>query len=204
MFSMACRKNQTKDPTPATIQWSKVAVKGEGLISAFYGDINEQMIVGTNLNLLKTSDKGATWKTVARNIDQVREFVVSGDSLIAISLGKDLFSFDKGDSWQLLSYDRMLDLDKIQVLEVVTTNNNIYKYIQNADGENALPYDVLMSSDNRVSWKNVFPYKHYITDIYVDNSDKVYLGIWGATWNGQSFVSTNPPDDAIIYYGQTK
>jgi len=83
--------------------------------------------------------------------------------------------------------------------QVVTSKNDIYKFVHNADGENALPSDVLLSGNNGRSWQNVFPYKHYITSIHVDNSDKVYLGVSGATWKDGSFFQNNP-DDAIIYY----
>ncbi len=200
---IGCKKPQHSEPPSADIQWSKIIIKGEGSITAIYGNIDEQMIVGTNLNIVRTIDSGRTWIAVARNVDQIRKFTTSGDSLMAIADagdGNDYYSLDNGASWQILDYDRASDDNKNQVL---TSKGHIYKFELHYDGELGLPSDVLMSSDNGLSWKNVFPYKHGINRIYVDKLDKIYIGTSDATWNGISFVSKNP-EDAVLYFTKGK
>lgn len=201
LLFVGCSKEQNSGSTPTDMQWNKIVIKGEFAVFAMYGNIDEYLLAGTDLNLLKTTDKGLIWKTVISRIDQIREFSLNGDTLIAIGLGKDFYSFDEGDTWQLLLPDRLPKTNQ-RPAEVKTSNNYIYKYIHNADGENGLPSDVLLSTDNGLSFKNVFPYQHYITSIYADNTDKVYLGIYGLVWKPDlpGFASANDPEDAIIYY----
>jgi len=76
-------------------------------------------------------------------------------------------------------------------MQVSTSNNHIYKFVLNADGENGLPSDVFLSTDNGRTKQNVFPYKEYIT------------GIGSVTWKESGFF-LNGTHDAIIYYTRGK
>lgn len=196
LLSVGCRKNQNNDPPPVDIQWNKIIIKDEIAVSSFYGDIDNEMIIGTTHNILKTTDKGATWVKVAQNVNSVQEFIVNGDSLLAISGWPNYYSLDNGNTWQVVSREILPN----DLKQVVTSKNDIYKYVLNVDGENGLPSDVLLSGDNGTTWQNVFPYKHYIQGIHVDKADKVYLGVWGGiTWKDERFFANNT-QEAIIYY----
>ncbi len=172
-----CSKSQNNAPSD-DVEWNKIIFKDQISVTAFYGNINDQMIVGTDKGLFKTTDKGVTWKTTITRIDQVRKFVAIRDTIFGISLGSDLYSLDEGDSWRLLNYDIVPSLDHPPV---ISSENVIYKFVTVPQGENALPSKLLQSTDNGVSWKNIFPYNQYITSLYIDNTDKLYVGAWGAT-----------------------
>jgi hypothetical protein len=198
-FFVGCEKKENSKLPAPIVQWNKIVIKDEFQVSAIYGDIDREMIIGTNQNILKTADSGRTWINVAQNVNTIREFRVSGDTLLGISGWPNYYSLNNGTSWQVLGKEMTPDSSKW----IVTIGNLSYKIIHHADGENALPNDVLQSSDNGETWQSVFPYQHYITKMYADNFGKLYLGIWGATWNGTGFISNNP-DDAIMYYVRGK
>jgi len=196
-LSSQCQKKQTA--AQDQIQWNKIVIKDELAVDAIYGNIYDRLIIGANLKILKTVDSGKTWITVAGNLDQIREFTANGDTLFAVSDGKDYFSLNNGDTWQLLAYDRVRRTNPNQIS---TSKGYLYKFVGHSQGEDALPAEVLMSFDQGMSWKNVFPFKHYITSIYADKQDKIYMGAFGVTWdeNRSTFLALKNPVDAIIYY----
>ena len=196
LLSSQCQKKQTDAQNQ--IHWNKILIKGEITVSAIYGNIFEKMIIGTNQNILETTDSGRTWKTVAANVDKIDQFDNEGDTLFAISLGKDYFSLNNGNEWHLLAYDRIRNYNT----QVSTSKGDLYKFILTSVGEQGLPAEVQHSSDNGVSWQNVFPFKNYIMSIYADKQDKIYLGAWGVTWDESKsyFVELKNPEDAILYY----
>lgn len=197
LLSLGCKKIYN-EPQPAGLQWSKIVIKDEYLVSATYKNINGQIIAGTNQKIVRTTDRGNTWTVVARDVNQIREFIVDKDTLFAIADWFDYYSLDDGISWQVLNYDRI----SINKSQIASNGKYMFKLVRNADGENALPTDVLMSEDNGRSWINIYPYKNYITSIYVDNQNKIYLGMSGHVWdnNTRRFLEPNNPYDAIIYY----
>jgi hypothetical protein len=196
LFSLACQKKHNNTSAQPDIKWAKIVIKGELSVKSFYGDIDKEMIVGTDQSILKTTDGGKTWTKVARDIGMVFEFIVKGDTLFGLAGRPTYYSIDNGDSWQVLEELRIPN----RPMQVATSANDLYKFVLNADGENGLPSDVFLSIDNGSSWQNIFPYKHYITGIYVDKADKVYLGVWGdVTWKDWAFFP-NGTKEAIIYY----
>lgn len=194
-----CRSHHDPDNAESAIEWNKMTIKGELSVGTFYGDIDKELIVSTDVNIFKTTDGGKTWRKVAQNVNKVRQFYLNGDTLFAISGWPNYYSLDDGESWQMMSIEIPWDSPK----QVITSDHRFFEYVMHADGENALPSQVLYSSDNGSTWKDVFPYKHYITSIYLDAQDKVYVGAGGFTWTESGFVSNNP-DDAIIYYTRKK
>jgi photosystem II stability/assembly factor-like uncharacterized protein len=196
---VACSKPGKIDVI-TSMQWKKVVLPGEGLIVSFYGDIHESMVVSTNLKILKTADGGQTWQTVATNFEANR-FIKERDTLFAdVHEEKSYYSLDNGDSWHRLSYGRIFSMNR--PTQVKTSTNQIYKLEYRSVGEQAYPTIVLSAKHGSTNWKNVFPFNHYLSSIYVDAKDRIYLGGLGAEWKGENrgFVSKEPADDALIYY----
>jgi len=102
LLSVGCGKNQNNEPPPSDIQWTKIVIEDEFHVRSFYGDIDKEMIIGTNQNILKTTDKGLTWKKVAQNINMVYEFILKEDTLFGLSGWPNYYSLDEGDTWHVI------------------------------------------------------------------------------------------------------
>lgn len=197
LLSTGCKKVHN-EPAPADLKWSKIVIKNEYFVSAIYKNNNGQIIAGTNQNIVRTADSGNTSIVVARNVNQIREFVNVKDTLFAIADWFDYYSLNDGISWQVLDYDKI----SVNKSQIASNDKYMFKLVHNSNGELTTPTDVLMSEDNGRSWRNIYPYKNDITSVYVDNQNKIYLGMSGRVWDNNTgwFVEPNNPSDAIIYY----
>ena len=106
---------------------------------------------------------------------------------------------DSGETWQPLWAN--LDISGT-VLTAKSSSGIYYKLQSHADGEIGLPTSVQESTDNGKTWHDIFPYKNMIYSIYIDNTDRVYLGMNDWKWNGQtgSFDASMQPGNSILYY----
>jgi photosystem II stability/assembly factor-like uncharacterized protein len=181
--------------------WTKVTVLDALTIYCLYGNIDHELVIGGLNEIKKTKDGGKNWSTVKVDVTayELREHQ---DTLLAISLYnsgyQDFYSLDNGDTWTLKKTKSLEDLRT----RVVTTSNGIMYKIVDPRTYPKQPDSVLKSTDGGNSWEDIFPYKHYIYSIYLDKTDRLYIGVIGWEWKEETKVfDTNTEDNnAILYY----
>lgn len=178
-------------------KWERLVIEGEGVVYSIYGSIEKSMLAGTLSNVVRSEDGGKTWQQVLAVQSPVGEFRTSGDTLLAITNFADYYSLDRGLTWS----QHEIDLLTTHKDSIRSSSGNWYKIKQSQSGELANPSQVLESADGGKSWKNIFPYQHLIYTIYLDSSDRLYIGTNNWPWNEEkkSFEQV-AEKDAIIYY----
>lgn len=199
LFSFSCEMNQVGEKNINS--WTKVIVPNTLTIYSLYGNIDHELVIGGLSEIVKTKDGGKNWSTVKVDVTayELREHQ---DTLLAISLYnssyQDFYSLDNGNTWILKRNKSLVDLRT----RVVTTSNGIMYKIVDPGTYPKQPDSVLKSTDGGNSWEDIFPYKHYIYSIYLDKTDRLYIGVIGWDWKEETKVfDTNTEDNnAILYY----
>jgi photosystem II stability/assembly factor-like uncharacterized protein len=178
------------------VEWETVEFANEGAIYAIQGDLRDYLLLSTISKILRTDDGGKTWNVVANHISPVGDFLPINNDLYAITNDVDYVSRDQGRTWLAVEFD----------LELVQREQNfsdskrtLYSAVRHYDGELGLPTTLLRSLDGGDSWEMIFPYKRIFYSWYVDGHDRIYIGTWGAVWDGE-FFTDNPKQSAYLYY----
>ncbi|NOQ74460.1 MAG: hypothetical protein GQ574_20790 [Crocinitomix sp.] len=196
-LTLSCNKNRDFKKK----NWTKIVVPDAGVVYSMNGDIDSEFIIGGNGAIRKSTDTGETWPIVKHDITAY-DLITIENTLFAISLYNesyaDFYSLDQGDNW-IPSLTKSLE-DK-RSNEVITSTGIIYKIVKSQTYP-ASPDSVLKSTDNGETWTAIFPFKHLIYSIYLDDFDRLYLGINGWEWDSDnnSFDSNTGDNAAIIYY----
>lgn len=200
MSLFSCNKEELK-PQSKDIEWVKIEVPEAGTIYSLNGNIENYLIVGGLGEISKTSDKGLTWSVVHDNFTAY-ELRNRQDTLYAIefwsSTSEDYFSIDNGNTWKLSPTKSLEDL---RTKTVTSSKGTIYKIVP-SETFPIQPAQVVMSSDGGSTWIDIFPYKRYIYSIYIDKSDRLYIGASGWEWN-ESINSFDPDSgngNGVIYF----
>jgi len=196
LFLGSC--NNSLEPTETKNEWRKIELPDEGSVYSFFGSLNNFLLVGTVSHIMKSDDFGKSWDTVYQTPYSINTFLKGKDTLFALSHFNDYFSLNDGESWSPLNYNLSPEPRNDTV---VASDGTMYRMQSVSDGELAQPTVIFESTDQGNSWKDIFPYKHYVYSIYIDNADRLYLGINGWEWDEEmkSFNATSG-SKAIIYY----
>jgi photosystem II stability/assembly factor-like uncharacterized protein len=198
LFSFSCEKNEGEKNINS---WTKVIVPDVSTVYCLYGNIDHELVIGGLSEIVKTKDGGKNWSTVKVDVTayELREHQ---DTLLAISLYnsgyQDFYSLDNGDTWTLKENKSLENLRT----RVVTASNGIMYKIVDPKTYPKQPDSVLKSTDGGNSWEDIFPYKHYIYSIYLDKTDRLYIGVIGWDWNEATkvFDTNTGGNNAILYY----
>ena len=199
VFLFSCKKDELEPQS--NYQWTKIEVPEAGTIYSFSGNIENELIIGGLGEIRKTTDKGNIWSVVQDSITAY-EIRKSQDTLFAIALYNstytDYYSLDNGNTWHI--HDNK-SLEDLSVNTVTNSNGTIYKIVDPGTFPKQ-PDQVLKSSDGGSTWVDVFPYKRYIYAIYLDDDERLYLGVNGWEWdeNTNSFDTDSGGNNGLIYY----
>ena len=171
--------------------------RGENVIYAVYGDVDEYLLVSTPTKILRTADGGKTWTTVKSVVDPIGNFNPLHDDLYAVSNFTDYISHDQGQTWEAVAFDHELYPNAVNFSD---SKGILYQVVNHFDGELGLPTSFLRSSSKGNSWENIFPYHRSFYSWHIDARDRVYIGTSGSVWDGQSFTDDNPQFSGYLYY----
>ena len=181
--------------------WIKVEIAGEhAAVYSIYGDINQSLFVTLYDKILNTTDGGKTWRTKLNSTSDFGKIEFTRDTLFAIGNNDDYFSTDAGETWQLLDHDIPL----VHNWNLTAPNGTMYQVKMNFEGELALPSNVLESCNHGLTWKNIFPYQHYIYSVYADPHNALYIGVANTfVWNESSAMfDEDLSKPAAFYYSK--
>jgi hypothetical protein len=195
LISQSCKKDEDK-VTPQS-EWESIEFADQGAIHSIYGSLEENLLIGTGLSIIKISDNGKSSKQVLQVKTQISTFLKDADTLYAISNFQDYYSVDNGDSWQESSRNFM-PFNRINDSELRDSKGILYHHVAIPNGELITPSLILRSSDNGTNWTNIFPYKRYVFSTYLDDKDRLYIGTINWEWEGVGFSGTG--NTAILYY----
>lgn len=188
----------TTEPIADDYNWEKIELPDQVSVYSFYGSFSNYILIGTLTNIMRSDDAGKSWEIVYQPSHTINNFITKNDTLFAVSNFDDYFSLDDGESWSQLGYNLS---PEPQNNKVINSRGIVYKMEPLFDGELAQPTLILESTDNENNWKEIFPFKHYVYSIHIDNGDRLYLGINGVEWNEERKGFIESPDNkAIIYY----
>lgn len=178
------------------VQWEKIEFVNGGVIHSIYGNLDDYLLVSTISKILRTNDGGKTWETVLEVQNPIGEFQPLNGDIIAVANFKDYISHDQGLTWEEVEFDHDLNAPWSAFND---TKGTLYQIVAHYNGELALPTTVLRSVNKGNSWETIFPNKHLVYSWYIDNRDRVYLGVSGNVWDGDFFVE-DPQFSAYLYY----
>lgn len=200
LISLCLLFSCTYNVSPNGLNWNKLIVPEASTIYSMYGNISEEFLIGAggSGSILKTTDGGTNWRQVKDGT--TFEFREKEDTLFIVTLSNthpDYYSLDRGENW--FPY-WIRPLENMRTRIVTSSTGIIYKVVDS--GYPKEPDHVFKSIDNGATWTDIFPYQHYIYSIYLDNSDRLYIGVNGWDWDEESNTFDIDLEDknAIIYY----
>jgi hypothetical protein len=184
------------EPFKKAVQWEKIEFENEGAVYAIHGNVDDYLLVSTISKILRSDNRGRTWNVVGNSLDPIGDFFALNDDIYAVSNGVDYVSHDQGQTWQSITFDHELQ----RASGTFTDSKGIlYEIVYHHDGELALPTTLLRSIDKGNSWEAIFPHQHVFYSSHIGADDRVYIGTWGAMWDGRSFGG-NPENTAYLYW----
>lgn len=204
VFLFSCKKEALEPQS--NYQWTKIVVPGASTIYSMSGNIRDELIIGGLGEIRKTTDGGSIWSIVQDSVTAY-ELRKSQDTLFAIALYNpsylDYYSLNNGSTWNSHN-DKIFEDSRVN--SVTNSNGTIYKIVDPGTYPKQ-PDQVMKSSDGGSTWIDVFPYKRYIYSIYLDDDDRLYVGVngWDSDANTNSFdfklTDTNSGEhNGYIYY----
>jgi photosystem II stability/assembly factor-like uncharacterized protein len=185
---------KSEDDVAPQVQWEKIDFPNQGAIYSIHGSLEDGMLLGTLRAIIKVTDNGKTSREVLIVNEPITNLIQDGDVITAVTLIMNYSSSDGGETWHYSDKP----YSPFRNTQLYDSKGTIYHHVSLNNGPLGTPSLIMRSTDNGTNWENIFPYKHYVYSIYLDSKDRLYLGINGATWDGQSFNSANTP--AILYY----
>jgi hypothetical protein len=117
-----------------------------------------------------------------------------GDSLYAISVWKNYYSLDNGETWQ----EKNRGFVPSYTYEFRDSQDMFYQHVSIVtQGHIRTPSLIMKSHDSGANWENIFPYKHVVNSMHLDSKDRLYLGTNAEEWNSGSIPGSTK---AILYY----
>jgi photosystem II stability/assembly factor-like uncharacterized protein len=191
---LAFQSCKSEDDVAPQVQWDKIDFPDQGAIYSIHGSLEGGLLLGTSRTIIKVTDNGKTRREVLIVNEPITNFIQDGDVITAVTLIMNYSSSDGGETWHYSDKP----YSPFRKSELHDSKGTIYHHVYLSNGPLGTPSLIMRSTDSGTNWENIFPYKHYVYSIYLDSKDKLYLGINGAIWDGQSFTSANTP--AILYY----
>ncbi|WP_162055340.1 WD40/YVTN/BNR-like repeat-containing protein [Pontibacter pamirensis] len=182
------------DDVPPQVQWEKMEFEDQGSIYSIHGSLGESMLLGTSRAILKLTDNGRSIREVLPVDIQISEFMQYGDTLYAISVWKNYYSLDEGETWQ----EKNRGFTPSYTNEFKDSRNVFYNHVSIVtQGHIRTPSMIMKSHDSGANWENIFPYKHIVNSMHLDNKDRLYLGANAEEWGSGAIPGSRK---AILYY----
>ncbi|MFD3003031.1 WD40/YVTN/BNR-like repeat-containing protein [Pontibacter toksunensis] len=194
LLLLALQSCESDDDITPQVQWEKIEFADQGPIYSIHGSLEDGLLLGTLRGVIKVTDNGKTSKEVLRVDTPITNLIKDGDVITAVTNIKNYSSRDGGETW----HDSDKTYSPFHNREVYDSKGIIYHHVALNNGELGTPSLIMRSSDRGTNWENIFPHKRNVYSMYLDNTDRLYLGTSGSEWDGQSFTAIS--NAAVLYY----